>query len=58
MKDEFIQSQQVEGLQRIKNYAYKLSDLLGAGNFSKVYLGTNELNSISSIIKGNKWQSK
>lgn len=30
---------------KIQNYLFKFSDLLGQGNFSKVYKGVNEINS-------------
>jgi len=33
------------GVKRIQNYLFKFSDLLGKGNFSSVYKGTNELTS-------------
>lgn len=30
---------------KIQNYQFKLNEVLGKGNFSKVYRGINELNS-------------
>lgn len=33
------------GVKRIQNYIFKFNDLLGKGNFSSVYKGSNELTS-------------
>ena len=35
---------------KIDNYIYKYSDMLGQGNFSKVYRGVNELTSTCASI--------
>jgi len=34
---------------KIDNYVFKFEDLLGQGNFSKVYKGTNEITSKPSM---------
>lgn len=45
------QQPQPEGpiYKKIQNYIFKFSDLLGQGNFSKVYRAHNELTSNASI---------
>lgn len=35
---------------KIQDYIYRFSDHIGVGNFSKVYKGTHQITSISSII--------
>lgn len=35
---------------KIQNYIFNLSDMLGKGNFSKVYKATNELTGLSPLI--------
>lgn len=34
---------------QIQNYVFKFSDLIGQGNFSKVYKGKNKLTSTPSL---------
>ena len=36
---------------KIQNYIFKFSDLLGQGNFSKVYKAHHEITSILQFIK-------
>lgn len=38
-------SQPPNTTKKIQNYQFKLNEVLGKGNFSKVYRGINELNS-------------
>lgn len=38
-------------LKRIKHFVYETRNILGKGNFSKVYAGTNELTSIKFSIQ-------
>lgn len=45
-------------IKRIKHYVYQTRNVLGKGNFSKVYAGTNELTSIQSSIQMNQQPSK
>jgi hypothetical protein len=40
---------------KIQNYQFKLNDVLGKGNFSKVYRGVNELNSTLFVIQTSLW---
>lgn len=35
---------------KIQNYIFKFSDLLGQGNFSKVYRAQNEITSSNNLI--------
>lgn len=43
---------------RIKNYIYHPSQLLGAGNFSKVYSGRNEQTGTLIARQVSQWPSK
>lgn len=42
--------QQLFETKKIQNYVFNSGDLLGKGNFSKVYRGTHELTGKPSII--------
>lgn len=41
----------INTFKRIKNYVYQVDNLLGHGNFSKVFPGKNELDSIEFFIQ-------
>lgn len=43
---------------KIQNYQFKLNEVLGKGNFSKVYRGVNELTSKTPLIQTSPLQSK
>ena len=47
----WMASQQVPQTKKIQNYVFNLADLLGRGNFSKVYKATNELTGIFPLIQ-------
>lgn len=42
--------QQQAQYKKIDNYIYKFTDMLGQGNFSKVYRGVNEITSTCDSI--------
>lgn len=46
-----ISPQQSTHTKKIQNYLFDSRDILGCGNFSKVYKGINALNGISLLIK-------
>lgn len=48
--------QQVPQTKKIQNYVFNLADMLGRGNFSKVYKATNELNGTSSVTQARAWR--
>ena len=41
----------LSGLKKIQNYVFDLGNVIGAGNFSKVYRGINQLNSTDQPIQ-------
>ena len=43
-------SNQSPNYKKIQNYVFDLNDILGAGNFSKVYKAMNQTTSISYLI--------
>lgn len=40
---------------RIKDYVYNYSDIIGRGNFAKVYRGTNEKTSNCAFTQRRQW---
>ena len=47
----WVPQQQIPQTKKIQNYVFNLADMLGRGNFSKVYKATNELTGILFSIQ-------
>lgn len=45
-------------MKKIQNYVFNLNELLGAGNFSKVYKAINQQNSTNNLTQIKSQQSR